>query len=138
MTEMTKESDITATTGLSRNELRQHRQSERYETNVDYHMLGRAMVWTESGLRRLAADLKFDVGELLPDGPIRRGATVVRARILNSRLVRCLIDGEDEPQIVNVGDNRMYKPGLRVSVWHEGNGWKGYRRPRLPEGDRCR
>jgi len=138
MTAMTKEAAIAASTGLSREELRRHRQSGQYEGNVDWLMFGRSMVWTECGLRRLAADLKFDVRELLPDGPVTRGAEVVKARILNTRLVRCLIDGESEPQIVNVGNNRLYKPGLRVTVWKEGNGWKGYRRPRIPEGDKCR
>lgn len=132
---MTKESEIAAKTGLTREELRKHRQGGGYEKDADWLMFGRSMVWTESGLRRLAADLSFDTSDFLPDESAHRGGTVLPARILNPRLVRVDVDGEEEPQIVNVGNNRLYKEGLRVTVWKEGNGWKGYRRPKRPEGE---
>ena len=77
----------------------------------------------------------FDTSDFLPDESAHRGGPVLPARILNPRLVRVDVDGEEEPQIVNVGNNRRYMEGLGVTVWKEGNGWKGYRRPKRPEGE---
>lgn len=123
---MTRETDLIATLGISRTELRHARQHGGYETPADWLLVGKAICWTESGRKRLEADLGVESG--LSDGEKRVG-TVLPGRVLNPRLVRMAVQGEDEPQVVYVGNNRLYRPGMEAQVWYEGNGWKARAKP---------
>ena len=123
---MTRESDLSALLGLSRLELRNARQHGGYEAGEDFCMVGKAYFWTATGRARLERDLGVKTG---PGEGEERSGTVLPGRVLNPRLVRMLVSGETEPQVVYVGDNRLYRAGTECKVWYEGNGWKARQKP---------
>ena len=126
---MVREIDLAEHTGVARAELRNLRREAVSERH--WLLFGKSIVWTDAGLRWLSERLSVDLGDILPEQPAERAAVVLRARILNPRLIRVVVDGEREPSLANVGDNRLYKPDMRVLVRKEGNGYVGPRRPKM-------
>ena len=126
---MIREIDLAAHTGIPRAELRTMR--EKAVSEQHWLLFGKAIVWTDTGLKWLSERLSVDLGDLVPEQPAERAAVVLRARILNPRLIRVVVDGDREPSLANVGDNRLYKPDMRVLVRKEGNGYVGPRRPKM-------
>ena len=132
---MTRESELCRTLGLDRKELRAARQSGTYKYGDDYCKVANAICWTDEGRAKLADKIDADPVELKPDDGGRRKATVVPGRVLNPRLIRCAVEGEDGVQVVYVGENRLYRAGMEVYVFYEGNGWKGQKRPKQIDGE---
>lgn len=132
---MIREIDLIGQIGVDRQELRVLRKTGEFQEGRDWLLFGKAVCWTDTGLRLLSERLSVDLGDLVPDEPAEAAATVLRARILNPRLIRVVVDGEREPSLVNVGDNALYKPGMRVMVRRVGNGWRGNRRPKAAKGE---
>lgn len=130
---MTRESDIAARLGLDRKELRAARQAGRYAYGDDWVKVANAIYWTDEGRAKLAGVIGAEPKELEPVEGDERGAVVLPVRVLNPRLVMCKIEGVPEPQVVYVGDNRLWRPGLEVVVNWRGNGWKGTKRPKAAE-----
>ena len=131
MNALTKESTLCATLGIDRAELRAARQAGVYAYGDDYAKVGNAICWTDAGRAKLAGATEVDVADLAPEDGEERGAVVLPARILNHRLVRCDVEGVEEPQVVNVGDNRLYRAGMEILVERRGNGWRGAKRPKV-------
>jgi hypothetical protein len=127
---MTKETTLCATLGIDRKELRTARQNGIYEYGEDYAKVGSSICWTDAGKRKLAGVADVEVTDLEPEDGEERTAVVLRAKIFNHRLIRCDVEGIEEPQIVNVGDNRLYRPGDEILVERRGNGWRGTRKPK--------
>jgi hypothetical protein len=127
---MTKESALCATLGIDRKELRTARQNGTYEYGDDYVKLGNAICWTDAGKRKLAGVADVDAADLDVAGGEERNAVVLKGRIFNHRLIRCDVEGEEDVQIVNVGENRLYRPGMEIRVERRGNGWRGTRKPK--------
>ena len=127
---MTRETDICRTLGLDRKELRAARQSGQYAYRDDYCKIANALCWTDEGQAKLAGKIDADPADLSPEDGDERSAVVLPGQVLNTRLIRCSVDGESDPQVVYVGSNRLYRPGMDVVVHYEGNGWKGHRHPK--------
>lgn len=123
---MTRESEISSSTGLDRRTLRAARRSGIYEEGVHFGKVGSAYCWTDAGREKLSVELGVSAVDL--ESGERRA--VVLPGSLQSRLIRAKIDGFDDPQVVVVGNNRLYRPGMEVLVERTGNGWSGRRRPR--------
>ena len=130
MNALTKETTLCATLGLDRKELRTARQDGTYTEGEDFAKVGSSICWTDAGKRKLAMIAEVDVADLEPEDGEERGAVVLKARIFNHRLIRCDVEGIKEPQIVNVGENRLYRPGDQILVERRGNGWRGTRKPK--------
>lgn len=126
---MVREIDLAEHTGVARAELRNLRREAVGEKH--WMLFGKAIVWTDTGLKWLSERLSVGLGDLLPQEAAERTATVQRARIYNHRLIRVIVDGEREPALVKVGDNKLYRHGMRVLVRWEGNGYVATRRPKV-------
>jgi hypothetical protein len=126
---MTRESDIATKLGLDRKELRAARSSGLYAYGDDWLKVANAICWTDVGRAKLAESVGAADADLAPGEGDSRRAVVLPVRVLNPRLVRCQVEGFAESQVVYVGDNRLYRPGLECYVHFSGNGWKGAKRP---------
>jgi hypothetical protein len=126
---MTRESDIATKLGLDRKELRAARSSGLYAYGDDWLKVANAICWTDAGRAKLAESVGAADADLAPEKGDSRRAVVLPVRVLNPRLVRCQVEGFTKSQVVYVGDNRLYRPGLECYVHFSGNGWKGAKRP---------
>ncbi len=74
---MVREIDLAEHTGVARAELRNLRR----EAVSDKHwmLFGKAIVWTDTGLRWLSERLSVGLGDLLPQETAERTSTVQRA-----------------------------------------------------------
>jgi hypothetical protein len=127
---MTKETTLCATLGIDRKELRTARQNGIYEYGEDYAKVGSSICWTDAGKRKLAMIADVDVADLEPEDGEERNAVVLKRRVFNPKLVKCDVEGIEKEQVVNVGDNRLYRPGDQIFVERRGNGWRGTRKPK--------
>ena len=132
---MTREIDMCLKLGLDRKELRAARLSGTYDYGDDWVKVANAICWTDEGRAKLASKIDADPSALAPTDGDERKAVVVPGRVLNPRLIRCSVEGEDGVQVVYVGENRLYRAGMEIYVFYEGNGWKGHRRPKPIDDD---
>lgn len=127
---MTKETTLCATLGIDRKELRTARQDGTYTEGEDFAKVGSSICWTDAGKRKLAMIADVDVADLEPEDGEERNAVVLKRRVFNPRLVKCDVEGIEKEQVVNVGENRLYRPGDQILVERKGNGWRGTRKPK--------
>lgn len=128
---MTRESEICRSLGLDRKELRAARKSGKYDYGDDWCKVANAICWTDAGRAKLAGKIDADPADLtLGDGAEIR-AVVLPGRVLNPKLIRCSVEGEAGWQAVYVGHNGLYRAGMDIWIFYEGNGWKAGRRPKL-------
>jgi len=120
------ESTIAQNLGVSRNELRKHR-----EVNPEFsYKEGRLIHWTDGGAAWLYQ--RYGVDETPSTLPGTFLAKVFRAAFPNKKLIQAHASpcGTSELLPVRVRDSQMFVPGMEIEIRRDGNGWAVIRQPR--------
>jgi hypothetical protein len=120
------ESAIAQNLGVSRNELRKHRDEN---PELSYKE-GRLIHWTDEGMVWLHK--WYGVDEKPSTSPDTFPATVFRSTFPNSKLIQVQANprGINELLMVRVRDSQMFVPRMEIEIRQDGNGWAVIRQPR--------